>query len=158
MARIIHPRPEAGRQTAFDVVEFVDGVAEYDLTDAPNLTAALLQHGYAIEPSAPVESDDLESWLKADLIALALARGVELGKAKTKPAIIAAIRAQVPLAVIAGVVELESDGLTFDEAVAAAPEGGFAIVELLDGTVVGDGTSIVTLSDDGTATVEIPAV
>ena len=54
MARIEHPRPEIGRQKAFEL-EFVDGFAEADLTDAPNLTAALNQHGYTITETVDAE-------------------------------------------------------------------------------------------------------
>ena len=59
MNRIIHPRPEIGRTTDFDI-EFIDGVGERDLTDAPNLTAALIQHGVTIE----ADLDYLADWTR----------------------------------------------------------------------------------------------
>jgi hypothetical protein len=50
VARIIHPRPQAGRVTdRIGGVEFVDGFAEVDLSDKPHLRDSFVQHGYGIE-------------------------------------------------------------------------------------------------------------
>lgn len=54
MARIKHPRPQLGRvKDAIGGVEFIDGYADVDLTDKPNLAAAYKLHGYEIvEPDS----------------------------------------------------------------------------------------------------------
>lgn len=44
--RIIHPRPAAGRQSAFQV-DFVDGVAEVEALH-PERELALKQHGFTL--------------------------------------------------------------------------------------------------------------
>lgn len=46
MIRITHPRPQAGRQTAFQV-EFVDGLADVESLH-PERALALTQHGFTI--------------------------------------------------------------------------------------------------------------
>ncbi len=49
MARIKHPHPQLGR--IFDRIggiEFVDGYADVDLSDKPNLAAAYAMHGYTV--------------------------------------------------------------------------------------------------------------
>ena len=53
--RIIHPRPQDGRQSDFGV-EFVDGVAEVESLH-PERELALLQHGFTIERTAPLDDD-----------------------------------------------------------------------------------------------------
>lgn len=88
MARIIHPRPAMGSQVAFGLT-FRDGAVEHDLTDAPVLTQALLQHGFTIE----AELDYLADWTKQKLVTYAEEQGIDLGGAKTKPQILAAIEA-----------------------------------------------------------------
>lgn len=51
MARIIHPRPQLGRaKDRIGGIEFIDGVAQVDLSDKPNLVAAYNLHGYTVEP------------------------------------------------------------------------------------------------------------
>jgi hypothetical protein len=52
--RIIHPRPELGRQTMFDV-DFIDGVANVDSLH-PERELAFRQHGFAIEADLGVEA------------------------------------------------------------------------------------------------------
>lgn len=52
---INHPRPKAGRQSAFQI-EFVDGVAEVE-TLHPDREVALLQHGYTIEKTDFLSGD-----------------------------------------------------------------------------------------------------
>ncbi|VHM07206.1 Uncharacterised protein [Streptococcus pyogenes] len=63
--RIIHPRPELGRQEDFGVT-FVDGVATVDELH-PERDLALRQHGFIIDP-APII--DLTTMTKAELRAL----------------------------------------------------------------------------------------
>lgn len=46
MIRIMHPSPQSGRQTAFQV-EFVDGVADVESLH-PERALALAQHGFTI--------------------------------------------------------------------------------------------------------------
>jgi len=120
MARIIHPRPEMGRKTFFDI-EFVDGVGHRDLTDAPNLTTALIQHGYIIEP----DLDYLGDWTKQKLVKYAGEQGIDLGKAKTKAEILAVIEVQALDAIVSPedevTDELEKAGVTAEDAVTAAP-------------------------------------
>lgn len=54
--RVLHPRPELGRQT-FIGVEFVDGVAVIDAPH-PEVVAALLQHGFTVENELVVAEDE----------------------------------------------------------------------------------------------------
>ncbi|UAJ80156.1 hypothetical protein IT072_03665 [Leifsonia sp. ZF2019] len=51
MARIKHPRPQLGRiRDRIAGVEFIDGYADIDLSDKPNLADAYAMHGYEVEP------------------------------------------------------------------------------------------------------------
>ena len=78
MPRITHPRPQAGRQTAFQV-DFRDGVAHVD-TLHPERALALTQHGFTIEDD---EFVDLDTLTVAQLRKQAKNDGVELpSKAK----------------------------------------------------------------------------
>lgn len=62
MARITHPRPQAGKQT-FIGVTFHDGFAEVDLRGKDILAQALVQHGYTILHSL----DDVATEFGVDL-------------------------------------------------------------------------------------------
>ncbi len=53
--RILHPRPEPGRQSALGV-EFRGGVADVDELH-PERERALLQHGFTIERELEAKSD-----------------------------------------------------------------------------------------------------
>lgn len=51
MARIKHPHPQPGRvRDRIGGIEFIDGYADVDLSDKPNLADAYAMHGYEIEP------------------------------------------------------------------------------------------------------------
>lgn len=144
--RIIHPQPVAGRQTAFDV-EFVDGVATVEALH-PERELALRQHGFRFEEDPEVVAPyhgglgepivDLTTMTIAQLREIAEMDGVEL-PSKAKHAEIVEILSRVPAKPIPGTVE-NGDGSFVSPGV-----GEFGTVELLDGTVLGDGTSIVTL-------------
>lgn len=53
MMRIVHPRPQLGRQK-FIGVEFIDGVAEVESLH-PEVQASLLQHGFTIQDLRPAK-------------------------------------------------------------------------------------------------------
>jgi hypothetical protein len=94
--RITHPRPQLGRQTAFQV-DFRDGVAEVD-TLHPERELALRQHGF--EVAEIVTATKLGELHVAELRQLAEDHEVTLpGKAK-KAEIIAAIDASPNIAVL----------------------------------------------------------
>ena len=132
MARIIHPRPKAGKQT-FIGVTFYDGFAEVDDLH-PEVRAALVLHGFNIEDvERPVEPSK---------------RSRKRKPAKPKKA--------------AEQVTAHADGsfTAPDGYTGALPdadpsqtgpddvdlEGPFAIVEMFDGTIIGDGESLATLT------------
>ena len=150
--RIIHPRPAAGAQSALGV-DFIDGVATVESLH-PERELALLQHGYTIEKDLDVEVPyhgalgeeiiDLTKLTIPELREIADHEGVTV-PSKAKHAEIVELLSRIPATPIPGSVD-NGDG-SFTAA-------GYATVELADGTVVGDGTSIVTLHDDGTATTE----
>ena len=124
--RIIHPHPVRGRQK-FIGVEFIDGFAVVE-TLHPEVEAALEQHRFSIEhEAAPVELGNITI---AELRDVADVAGIEYPARANKQKLI--------------------------DLIEAAQNSGeeFAVVELDDGSVVGDGTSIVTLRTDGTATTE----
>jgi hypothetical protein len=109
MARITHPRPQAGKQT-FVGVTFYDGFAEVaDLH--PEVRAALVLHNFTIEDTErPVQPKKRS------------------GKRKpAKPGKAAEVKAGTPVDPDSG------------------DEGPFAIVEMFDGTIIGDGKSLPTL-------------
>jgi len=109
MARITHPRPQAGKQT-FIGVTFYDGFAEVaDLH--PEVRAALVLHNFKFEDAErPVEPSKRSR--------------------KGKPA-----KPKKPAEVI---VSTPVDPDSVDE-------GPFGIVEMPDGTIIGDGESLATL-------------
>lgn len=149
--RIIHPRPELGLQRKFDV-EFRDGVATVESLH-PERELAFRQHGFVIEPDPDVKAPFQESLGEPiiDLNGLTIAELRELaGDRITIPARVSKAEAvklvsELPAEPIPGDID-NGDG-TF-----TSP--GYETVEMVDGTVVGDGSSIVTLRDDGTATTE----
>lgn len=137
MSRIKHPRFQPGRSRSLGI-EFVDGYAEVDLADKPNLSAALIQHGYSIEETLTVDGDlsglleasdasgdilDLETLTVPQLRSLARIRSVDVPKRATKADLIDLISRQ------------------------PAEPVQFAVVELPDGTIIGDGKSIATLHE-----------
>jgi hypothetical protein len=136
MSRIKHPRFQPGRvKSPIASIVFIDGYADVDLGDNDDLRLALIQHGYEIDESVGLEERTVAE-LRAELEDL----GYDVKTAWRKPELIERIAQHHELAT---------------EKV--APADGverFATVEMVDGTVVGDGTSMVTLHDDGTATVE----
>lgn len=137
MARITHPRPQLGRQQ-FLGVEFVDGIAEVEELH-PERKQALLQHGFTIKtlrpdggmfvdlaPPADVDRDpafvDLTKLRLPELRDIAGVAGIDFPPKATRAELIDLISRQP-----------------------AEPAVGFAIVELPDGTVIGDGKSLATL-------------
>lgn len=145
--RIIHPQAVAGRQTEFDV-EFTDGVATVESLH-PERELALRQHGFRFEEDPEVVAPyhgglgepivDLAGMTIAQLREIAEMDGIDL-PSKAKHAEIVEILSRAPMEPIPGSVK-NGDGSLVGPAV-----GEFATVELPDGTVLGDGTSIVTLS------------
>lgn len=158
--RITHPRPQEGRQTDFDV-EFTDGVAVVESLH-PERELALRQHGFTIEADADVVEPfqealgepiiDLTSLTIAELRDIAETEGVEL-PAKARKLEIIEILASTSQP-IPGATQNADGSWTVEGQPVDGDGGPFATFELADGTTVGDGTSIVTLHDDGTATVE----
>lgn len=152
--RIIHPRPEAGRQHDLGV-DFTDGVAIVE-TLHPERELALRQHGYTIEADPEVEVPfqealgepiiDLTALTKAELRAL-LPEGAEVPKRANHGELVALVAA-LPAEPIPGATQNE-DGSWNVEGVPVAEgaevEGPFGTFTRIDGTVVGEGTSIVTL-------------
>ncbi|WP_295851190.1 Rho termination factor N-terminal domain-containing protein [uncultured Microbacterium sp.] len=130
--RIIHPQAVAGRQEAFDV-EFTDGVATVEALH-PERELALRQHGFRFEEDPEVVAPyhgglgepivDLTAMTIAQLREIAEMDGIELPSKAKHAEIVEILSAATP----------NTD----------VPE--FATVELPDGAVLGDGTSIVTLS------------
>jgi hypothetical protein len=93
--RITHPRPQLGRQNAFQI-DFRDGVATVD-TLHPERELALRQHGY--EVAEIIEGTKLEDVSVKDLRDLADQHGVDLPSRAKKADIIAAINASPNIAV-----------------------------------------------------------
>jgi len=152
--RIIHPRPALGRQRALGV-EFTDGVATVESLH-PERELALLQHGYTIEADPEVEAPyhaglgeaivDLTSLTVPQLREIAEADGVDLPVKARKAEIIEILsRTSEP---IPGATQNDDGSWTIEGV--PVPDGDelvgpFGTFQRPDGTVVGDGTSIVTL-------------
>jgi hypothetical protein len=123
MARITHPRPQAGKQT-FVGVTFYDGFAEVaDLH--PEVRAALVLHNFTIEDTErPVQPKKRSG--------------------KRKPAKPKKVAEQVT-------THADGSFTAPDGYTGALPDadpsqtGPFAIVEMSDGTTIGDGKSLATL-------------
>ncbi|WP_341935337.1 hypothetical protein MRBLWO14_000984 [Microbacterium sp. LWO14-1.2] len=152
--RITHPRPELGRQRALGV-EFRDGVATVESLH-PERELALRQHGFTIEADPEVEAPfqealgepiiDLTSLTVPKLRKLAEEEGIDLPANARKPEIIE-ILAQTS-APIPGATQNDDGSWTIEGQPVpegAALEGPFGTAVLTDGTVIGDGTSLVTL-------------
>lgn len=152
--RINHPRPQLGRQRDLGL-EFIDGVSIVESLH-PERELALRQHGYTITPDPEVEAPfqetigepiiDLTSLTVPQLRDIAETEGVELPAKARKDEIIEILsRTSAP---IPGATENEDGTWTIEGE--PLPEGAelvgpFATFERTDGTVIGDGTSIVTL-------------
>jgi len=152
--RITHPNSQPGRQHALGV-DFRDGVATVDSLH-PERELALRQHGFTIEADPGVEAPfqaargeeiiDLTSLTVPALREIAETEGIDLPAKARKPEIIEILsRTSAP---IPGAM-LNADGTWTIEG-EAIPEGTelvgpFATFERTDGTVIGDGTSLVTL-------------
>jgi hypothetical protein len=152
--RIIHPRPEQGRQTDLGV-SFVDGVATVESLH-PERELALLQHGFTIAPDLEVEAPfhaalgeeiiDLTALTIAELREIAAVEGIDLPAKARKDEIVAllgSISEPIP-----GATRNEDGSWTIEAD--PVPEGSehagpFGTAVLADGTVVGDGQSLATL-------------
>ena len=118
MARIKHPNPLQGTFTdRIGGVVFRDGYAEVDLTEDPNLRDAYLMHGYEVEVAD--KGTPFFDLTVPELRDLAETEGIDIPKGAKKAEIVRAFL----------------DAATTE----------FAVVELPDGTVIGDGKSIATL-------------
>lgn len=154
--RIIHPRPKPGRQRALGV-EFIDGVATVESLH-PERELALLQHQFTIEKDLGVEAPfhaglgepiiDLNSLTIPQLRDLAAQKGIEIPPtARLKAEIIEAV-SYAPADPIPGSIRNDDGSFTLvgvESLAEDAQKGPVATFELPDGTVLGDGTSIVTL-------------
>lgn len=89
MLHITHPRPQRGRQTAFQV-EFRDGVAEVESLH-PERELALTQHGFIV--AEVIEGVRLEDLSVPELRDIAETEGVDLPAKAKKADIIAALNA-----------------------------------------------------------------
>ncbi len=89
MAKIICPNKQYDGVSAS--VTFTNGVGE---TDKPNLIAWFREHGYTVEECGKTEGGNgggFEDMTAKELKAYADEKKIDLGKAKTKPEMIAAI-------------------------------------------------------------------
>lgn len=95
---IKHPAPVSGTVSAIGL-DFVDGVAEVKkLSDEAR--TVLLENGFTIDDGkAPVEipdGDPVETWTVDQLKAFAKRENIDLGDAKAKPDILAAVAKTPP--------------------------------------------------------------
>lgn len=152
--RINHPTPQPGRQHALGV-DFRDGVATVDNLH-PERELALRQHGFTIEADLGVEAPfqealgepiiDLTALTIPQLRGIAETEGIDL-PAKALKAEIVEILASTSQP-IPGATQNADDSWTIEgEPIPEGTElvGPFATFERTDGTIVGDGTSLVTL-------------
>jgi len=152
--RIIHPAPKLGRQIDLGVT-FIDGVATVDHLH-PERELALRMHGYTIEADPDVEAPfqealgepiiDLSALTIPELRDIAETEGIDIPEKALKAEIIDILsRTSQP---IPGSTQNEDGSWTIEgELVAEGEElaGPFGTFTRADGTVVGDGTSLVTL-------------
>lgn len=121
MARITHPTFTPGRSKGLAGIEFIDGFAEVDLGTNDVLRQALVQHGYGIDEAVGLDEQTVAE-LRAELEAL----GYDVKMSWRKPELIERLAQHR---------ELNTEKVS----------EGFAIAELPDGTVIGDGKSLATL-------------
>lgn len=133
MARIKHPHFQPGRVKSPLGVVFVDGFAEVDLTDKPILRQALVQHRYEIDDVPELVEHTVQE-LRDELKSL----GYDVKSSWRKPELVERLAQHR---------ELNTETIVEGDAVEK-----FAIVELPDSTVIGDGKSIATLFADGRTT------
>lgn len=152
--RIIHPRPELGRQKALGV-EFIDGFATVESLHLER-ELALRQHGYKIEADLEVAAPfqealgepiiDLTMLTIAELRDIAETEGVDLPSKARKDEIVEILsHTSAPLP---GATRNEDGSWTIEGTLVTEGEalvGPFGTFTRPDGTAVGDGTSIVTL-------------
>lgn len=152
--RITHPTPQPGRQHALGV-DFRDGVATVDSLH-PERELALRQHGFTIEADLDVEAPfqealgepiiDLTALTIPQLRDIAETEGVDLPAKALKAEIIEILsRTSAP---IPGATRNADGSWTIEgEQIPGVITlvGPFATFERADGTVIGDGTSLVTL-------------
>ncbi|PWC05405.1 hypothetical protein [Agromyces badenianii] len=114
MIRIIHPRPELGRQS-FLGVEFHDGTAEVDELH-PEREQALLQHGFTLEKQ--LVGVPLEALSARELREAAELEGITVPAKARKAEIIALIEA-APLRTLTDVAEIDLEAESRREFMAA---------------------------------------
>lgn len=134
MARITHPHPQAGQQS-FLGVTFHDGFAEVDLRGQDVLAQALLQHGYRIEAQVDVEGTE-----RPTEPTKRPGKGKAAKAANTAEQVIA--HADGSFTVPDGYTGVLPDADPSGYGPDATP---FAVVELADGTIIGDGETLATL-------------
>ncbi|MDN4598459.1 hypothetical protein [Leifsonia virtsii] len=121
MARIKHPQPQLGRiRDRIGGIEFIDGYADVDLSDKPNLVAAYAMHGYEVEPEVAetavisdtaVDEHDgdesLDALTVAELKALADEAGIEAKAKWTKADYVEALASHLESVIGSGDAETE---------------------------------------------------
>ena len=150
--RITHPRPTAGRSEDFGVA-FVDGIATVESLH-PERERALLQHGFTLEADLDVAKPyhpklgapilDLTALTKKQLQAIADDEGVEIPSRATHAEMVD-ILSRRPAAATPGAVTVLDGTMTIEGDFTVDGSGPFATLKLPDGTVLGDGSSIVEL-------------
>lgn len=152
--RITHPAPQPGRQHALGV-DFRDGVATVDSLH-PERELALRQHGYTIEADLDVEAPfhaalgepiiDLTALTISQLRDIAETEGIDLPAKARKPEIIE-ILSYTSQPILGEAKNADGSWTVEGELVPEGTElvGPFATFERTDGSVIGDGTSLVTL-------------
>lgn len=134
--RIIHPRPELGRQTKFDV-DFIDGVATVE-TLHPEREFAFRQHGFAIQADlgveAPFQEDlgepivDLTKLTKTQLRGM-LPEDADISARASKTELIDAVSRQ-PADPIPGSIEIAQGEWANGEADSGLAPGGVVLGDI----------------------------
>jgi len=131
MTRIAHPNPQAGKQT-FIGVTFYDGFAEVDDLH-PEVRAALVLHGFKFEDAErPVEPSKRSRKGKTAKPEKAAEQVTEHADGSFT----------APDGYTGALPDADPDQTGPD---ADDLEGPFGIVEMPDGTIIGDGESLATL-------------